>query len=380
MNVRATSSGLRGPGKSRTLRFVSVALVGLLAACSGAPGTSTSASPTSAASSAAGAPSTAASGNGTAQLPPPELTHIRIGNSALDRGNMTYRFAMDQHIYEKYGITVEASEFDGSGKLLPALIGGQVDLGINTPSSVIASLATDQPLIMTGLFYNKTIDGIYSASDIKSADDLRGKRIAVSQYGTESHAEVVLGLKDLGLTTDDVTIVQIGGQQDRIAALKAGSVVAAPIDTALDDQMKEMGFNLLVNLEDAKLPFPRSGLQFTREFVQKNPNTVLALTAALLDAQNQMPKEVDKAVDTYMAWAQETDRAVAQQLVEQQLELFNRDLCWSKEGWDLLKEVQVKANPDLANVDVTQGYTFDYLHKLHDMGFDDQIGLTSSSC
>lgn len=379
MNLRATSRGGRGSRNSFLLRFASVALVGLLAACSQAPGGSTSATATTA-GSPGGQPSSAAASGGTSQFPTPELTHIRIGNSALDRGNMAYKFAMDQHLYEKYGITVEASEFDGSGKLLPAIIGGQVDLGINTPSGVIASLATDQPLIMTGIYYNKTIDGLYSAADVKSADDLRGKRIAVSQYGTESHAEVVLGLKDLGLTTDDVTIVQIGGQQDRIAALKAGSVSAAPIDTALDDQMKQMGFNLLVNLEDAKLPFPRSGLQFTRDFVAKNPNTVLALTAANLEALNLMPKEVDKAVDTYMAWAQETDRAVAQQLVEQQLELFNRDLCWSKDGWDLLKEVQVAANPDLANVDVTQGYTFDFLHKLHDMGFDEQIGLTSSSC
>ena len=104
-------------------------------------------------------------------------------------------------------------------------------------------------------------DMLVGTSEIKTGDDLVGKKIAVSQIGGESQASVLLALKELGVDPDDVTITQVGGESDRIAALAAGSVDAAPVDQFLEKDMAEQGFNKLVTLSETGLRTPRHGVQ-----------------------------------------------------------------------------------------------------------------------
>jgi ABC-type nitrate/sulfonate/bicarbonate transport system substrate-binding protein len=347
-----------------------------------APAPTAATKPAATAPAAAAKPATAASPAAKAAsvaLPKPELTSLKFGNSALDRGNLTYRFAMDLGLYQKYGFqNVEDNIFDGSGKLLPPLLGGQIDVGINTPSPALSSLTTGVPLLVTAIYYSKMGDGLFTAANVKTAADLKGKAVAISAFGAESHAAVLLALKELGLTPQDVALQQIGGQSARIAALKAGSVAAAPVDAALEKDMTQQGFNLLVRLSESKFDFPRSGLVFRREFVEKNPNTVLAVTVANLEAQQRLFTETDKAIETYAKWTQTTDRAEAERLVRDQLTLFNRDLRWSKEGWEFLRDVLATTNPEARNLDVTQAYTFRFLDQLKEMGFNDLVGVPKS--
>jgi hypothetical protein len=97
---------------------------------------------------------------------------------------------------------------------------------------VISSLTTDTPFLTIGTTLSKLTDGLFGGEGITSMEDLRGKPIAISTFGGESHAVVVSALRGAGMAPDDVEIVQIGGQSDRIAAVIGGSVAAAPIDIA----------------------------------------------------------------------------------------------------------------------------------------------------
>jgi ABC-type nitrate/sulfonate/bicarbonate transport system substrate-binding protein len=188
----------------------------------------------------------------------------------------------------------------------------------------------------------------------------------------------VLSLKGLGLSANDVTIQQIGGQSARIAALKAGSVSAAPVDAVLEQEMTQQGFNVLIRLPDTPLELARSGLVVPRDWVQKNPNTVLALVAASLEAQQRMFTETEKAIDSYASWTQTTERPKAESAVKDFLKLARRDLRWNKEGWEIVRDVGVTENPALQDVDVTKAYTFEFLDKLRDMGFNDAVGVPKS--
>jgi ABC-type nitrate/sulfonate/bicarbonate transport system substrate-binding protein len=312
-------------------------------------------------------------------LPKPEVTSIKIGNSALEPTQFTFKFAEDLGLYQKYGIEkTESFYFDGAGKALQALVAGQVDINVNTGGPVLSSLTTDSPLVMVGMYVNKVSDNLVSVGDIKNPADLKGKNVAISQFGGESHAVVVLSLKGLGLTPNDVTIQQIGGQSARIAALKAGSVSAAPVDAVLEQEMTQQGFNVLIRLPDTPLELARSGLVVPRDWVRKNPNTVLALVAASLEAQQRMFTETEKAIDSYASWTQTTERPKAESAVKDFLKLARRDLRWNKEGWETVRDVGATENPALTDVDVTQAYTVEFLDKLRDMGFNDVVGVPKS--
>ena len=350
-------------------------------AASAVPAAKPSAGPSPAASAvAAASPSAAAAAPNPAAahalLPKPEQTTIRIGNAAHEADSFAPEFANQLGIYKQIGFTeVQTMYFDGDAKGRQALLAGQIDVLSGGPGSAIASQTTDAPFVAIGTFILHPTDDLISVASVKTVQDLKGKQIAVSSFGGDSHASVLLSLKALGLNTADVTIVPVGGQNARIAALEAGSIAAAPIDDTLEDRMKKEGLNVLVRLADAPVTLARESLMVRKDYAQKNPNTVLDILAASMEAEQDIYTMTDKAIDGFTEWTQAQNKSDAEKEVHDYQPIGNRNLRFSPEGFDNLKEVMVVAAPELKDVDLKQAYTFEYLDKLHTLGFDKLVGV-----
>ena len=347
-------------------------------AATSAPASAAPAATAAPTAAAATQPTTAAAAKPAAQavsLPKPEKSSVKLTHSTLEANTAVYAFARDQGLYKKYGIDdVELLFNEGDGKSLQALASGQIDFSAQGASVAVSSLITDIPILTVAFTATTLTDDLVSTANVKSAADLKGKSVAVSSFGGTSHASVLLSLNALGIKPDEVTIQQIGGQDARIAALKAGSVAAAPIDAALQSDMKGQGFNILVHLQDTPQQFARNGLLVRKEFADKNPNTVLAFVAGTLEAVQLLYQQPDKAVESYQKWTQQTDRARAEKEIKDFMTYADKDLSWSKDAFTNAQTVLASTNPEIAKVDVSQAYTYDYLKKLVDMGVYDAVG------
>jgi NitT/TauT family transport system substrate-binding protein len=349
------------------LRGVALTSVVLLGACG--PTASSPAGPSSPLPEATPIAAAPSASSGEVTLPTPEVTSLTLAHASLEASEFTIEYARRAGIYEKYGLTVETTYFEGGDTATQALIAGQVQgMGTGAPPA-ISSQRTDTPLVLVAMYFDKVTDNLVSRGDIKSAADLKGKRIAVSQLGGDSHASVVLALRALGLANEDVTIVPVGGQSARIAALKAGSVDAAPVDASLEADMVEQGFTILSKLAEAGAELPRSGLVLDRAWMTQNPNTALALVAANLEAQHRLFSDTEAAIDAFADWTQSSDREAAAAQLRDYLKLARKDLRWNAEPWITLREIMAAADPALADVDVTKAYSFELLDKLDQMGF-----------
>ncbi|HVA24697.1 MAG TPA: ABC transporter substrate-binding protein [Chloroflexota bacterium] len=309
-------------------------------------------------------------------LPKPELTKIRLGNNAHEADSFATEYANQLGIYKQYGISnVTSTYFDGDAKGRQALLAGQIDIMSGSPASAIESLTTDTPILQVGMFITKPTDDLVTVASVKTVADLKGKKIGISQFGSDAHASVLLSLKALGLKQSDVTILQIGGDSKRQAALKAGAIDAAPVDSSEEAQMKQLGFNILVHLKDAPTNLARESIMVRKDFAQKNPNTVLDLVAANMAALQDMVADPNKAAAGYFKWIGTGDLPQAQNQIKLFLPLAIRNMQGPADGWDNMKEVMTSANPKIASVNVKDAYTFDYLNKLKSLGFEKAIGV-----
>jgi NitT/TauT family transport system substrate-binding protein len=308
-------------------------------------------------------------------LPAPEKTSLEFGISALTYHSFPLHYAGSSGILEKYGITeLNETYTEGVSMAIAALQGGQLDVQAGTGSTVLSSLATDTPFLTIASTLAVMTDGLFSSGDITTMEGLAGEKIAISQFGGESHAAVVLSLRAAGMSQEDVEITQVGGQGDRIAALIAGSVSAAPIDVARQADMEAEGLNLLVNLAEENLQLPRGGLNVTREFADENPNTCLALVAATIEAIQAMRDDPDAAAEDYARWAEvEVEEALAE--LELYLSVAQSDLRINPDAWDAMQEVLVSTNPAVADVTVSDAYTTEFVDQLDDMGFFEELGI-----
>jgi ABC-type nitrate/sulfonate/bicarbonate transport system substrate-binding protein len=243
---------------------------------------------------------------------------------------------------------------------MQALQAGQLDIGFIGVSAAINSQVTDAPVKI--LSTNATIlsDNLISVPEVKTADDLRGKCVAVSTFGGTSHGSSLLSLQALGLTPADVVITEIGGQSARIAALEGGACQAAVVDVALE--------------KEAGLPWGRSGLGVTEEWLAANPNTALVALAATLEGQNTFWTDPEAAA-AYYAEFNQIEPELAATLVADFQEIGNRTMMWVDEAFENPKTILATVNPDIAEVAVADAYDRGPITQLAEMGFYDALGI-----
>lgn len=337
-------------------------------ACTGGGGATPAATP------AGSAPASAGASVEPGTLPKPEKDSVRIGLSVTETSQFAAKLAQLAGIYEKNGIKAEVTVFEGDGKVMQALQAGQLDVGFGGVSAYVTSQTTDAPVVALAVNAKILSDEFVSTADVKTADDLKGKCVAVSTYGGTSHGSVILSLDSLGLTPEDVVITEVGGQSARIAALQGGACAAAPVDVARHDEMAGLGFNFLVNLKEEALPWGRSAMGVTKEWLAANPNTALVVAASVLEAQNMMWAEPDKAAEYYAKFIEDkVDNAKA--LIADFQEIGNRSMMWEDAAFDNPKKVLALVNPAIKDVPVTDAFDRSVLQKLVDIGFYEKLGV-----
>jgi NitT/TauT family transport system substrate-binding protein len=174
------------------------------------------------------------------------LKKIRVGVPAIGMSNMIIFITKEGRLFEKYGLDAEVITMSGSGLSSKALIGGSIQIApIATPTVINANLAGADMAILA-----HTMPGVIHAlmvkPEIKRVEDLKGKKIAVSTLGSLTDFLVRYIAKKKGLNPDrDFTLIQTGGDAERIMALSSGVVDAAAMSHPAYGRARNMGFNML---------------------------------------------------------------------------------------------------------------------------------------
>jgi NitT/TauT family transport system substrate-binding protein len=96
--------------------------------------------------------------------------------------------------------------------------------------------------------------------EIKSANELKGKRFAISRFASSADFGARALLRRLGVDPKDVTILQIGNEADRLAALRAGSVDGSVFNAPFGALAKKFNFNILADAGVLGIPCFNTGI------------------------------------------------------------------------------------------------------------------------
>jgi NitT/TauT family transport system substrate-binding protein len=355
----------------------------VLSACTGTTGAPTSPAASTAASagsSAAASSPTSSSSSGSVEfsLPAPEQEAITIALAAgTEPSQFQAALAHSLGYFEKYGLEVGVVVLQGDARAFQALAAGATDFSINAASTVLNSIVTDTPAKTLAMSGTTLTDGLWCGPAFKTADDIKGKQVAIGAFGSTAHGAALLSIDELGLTATDVVITQVGGQDARLAALQGGSVACAIVDMGLEASLTEQGMNVLVNLRTAGSQWARGGLTARADWLAENPNTTAIVVAAMLEAQNIMWTDPDLAAEKFAEFSQRPFDE-AKSYIASYVEIGSRDLTWSEEGWTNPQKVLAIVNPDIASVDVTTAYDSSYLEQLKAAGLNELLGIPAN--
>ncbi|HLQ03068.1 MAG TPA: ABC transporter substrate-binding protein [Burkholderiales bacterium] len=221
--------------------------------------------------------------------------HIAVGGKA-SLYYLPLTIAEQLGYFKDEGLNVDISDFAGGSQALRAVVGGSADVVSGAYEHTLNMQPKGQylqcfvqqgraPQIAIGLAKNK-------AGNYKSPKDLKGMKIGVSAPGSSTHMILNHLISTGGLKPSDVSIIGVGLGATAVTALKSGQIDAVsntdPVMTKLeqDGDIKIIADTRTLKGTEQVLggPMPAGCLYAPVDFIRKNPNTVQALTNAIVRA------------------------------------------------------------------------------------------------
>jgi NitT/TauT family transport system substrate-binding protein len=208
-------------------------------------------------------------------LPAQTQTPVVVGVAGLSASLIHPFIARDAGLFQKHGIDARLVLFEAGTLLAQAALAGEVKISVTSGPVTIASRSAGADTIVVAGYINTLPYNLVTAKAITKLEQLKGKKIAISRFGSTTDTAVRLLLEKVGLNpTKDVTIVQVGAQSSRFQALVAGTIEATIIAPPFDITAKKQGYNVLVNLADLGIPYPQQVIETTDRVIRENPQLV----------------------------------------------------------------------------------------------------------
>ncbi len=223
-------------------------------------------------------------------------TTVRVAACAITGGFIHLYAALDNGLFEKYGMKVEFVSIRGSGVALAALAADEIQFLYCAADATIPGMAagSDAKLIAAPLVGLPWV--MLARKDIKRVEDLKGKSIAVTRPGDLTFRLARAMLKKFNLSESDVNIRTVGGtgQVEPFNAMHAGIAEAALVTPPLDVRGRRNGFNVVYRLNDLGVPAVYSSLHTNAKSLRERPPLVQKWTAALAESIHFVEKNPDK--------------------------------------------------------------------------------------
>ena len=279
---------------------------------------------------------------------------VAAATCATTGGFVHFYAALDNGLFDKYGIKVNHAAIRGAPAALAAVASNQVQFLYCAAVATIPGMATGMDAKLVASPHVGLPWVLLARKDVKKVEDLRGKSIGVSRTGDLDHRVALALLKKFNLTEQEVTIRSIGGSQpEKYQAMVMDVIQATPVGPPLDVRGKKDGFNLIYNLNDLGIPFIYSSLHTNSKILKEQPGLVQRFVAGLAEAIHFVEKNPDKAKASIAKVLKLTDPEALQSAYDSSAKaIINRGMTvpanWVEETVKMAREqgTEVKKKPE----------------------------------
>jgi len=266
-----------------------------------------------------------------AAFPPPlfsqptGLKKIRVGVPAVSMGNMIIFFTKEAKLFEKHGLDAEVVVMQGSGIASRALVAGSVAISpIATPTVMNAVLAGSDMVILAHTMPG-VVQSLMVRPEIKQPEDLKGKSIGVTTFGSLTDFLVRYLAKQKGLVPDkDFALLQIGADTERFIALRQGKIHGATLSHPTFILAQRAGFSLLWDFFK-EIEYPWSEIASRRAIIQQDRDLIMRYMRAHIEGIALFKKEPE----------------LARRVIKKTLRLDDDGLA--RESWELFAQHRLAA-------------------------------------
>jgi len=214
-----------------------------------------------------------------------EPEKLVIGHSNLRNDIAALWVPKEIGLFRKYGVEATVVLITGGARMTQALLSGSSPMAFTGATPVVTAVGGGADSVLILGINNKLTYDIWAKAEIKKPEELKGKTIGISGFGSSSHVASFFMLQHFNLDEkrDKITFVAIGDEPTRAQAVLAGRIDATLMDASISSQIKGKGPTYLGNLEQLGVPFVNNALVTTRTFLKERGKTAEAVVKAIVE-------------------------------------------------------------------------------------------------
>jgi ABC-type nitrate/sulfonate/bicarbonate transport system substrate-binding protein len=210
---------------------------------------------------------------------------IRMAFTSLSSVMCPPWIAREAGIFNKHGLEVEVIATPTGVEGMNALIAGEVQfLQISGGTTASATLG-GADVTVVGTTLDALVQSLMVRPEIDKAEQLKGKALGITRFGTSIDVGARLALRHFGLVPEkDVAIVQVGGMESMVTALQTNRIQAGILSYPAITQALKLGNKVLLDVASLGIPYAFTGMTTRGRLIREDADLVRRYMMAQTEA------------------------------------------------------------------------------------------------
>ncbi len=212
-----------------------------------------------------------------------ELKKVKIGYPAISYNQIHIWVAKDAGLFKKHGLDAEIVFFRGGQMATQALVAGDPPI-VNIGTVVQAGLQ-GHDVVLIASSENTYNYSVVARPGINQVEQLKGRRLGVSGFGSASHNASLILLKRFNLEPNkDVALVVAGPTSERLSAVEGGRIDATMLTPSELPRARKQGLVEVYDLLKLGVEVQGNGFATSRSLIKSQRATALSALKGYVEA------------------------------------------------------------------------------------------------
>jgi NitT/TauT family transport system substrate-binding protein len=223
---------------------------------------------------------------------------LRVGLSSVSATNGSIWAAEDRGLFRKHGVEVEVIVVGGGGaRVVSSLVAGDLHFSVGGGEGSVRSQVRGADTVIVASTLSKGVQRIMARQDIKNYQDLKGRKIGITNFGSAGHLVLLLMLKKWNMRTDQVQILQVGPSPLMLASLDKGGIDAAVLTLPTFFVAEDRGYRIVADPATMDIFYLQNTLESTRAYLRKNRDAALRFMRGYVEGIAYFKKNKKDSLD-----------------------------------------------------------------------------------
>ena len=233
---------------------------------------------------------------------------MRIAYSSISGAYVGIWVAHDAGFFAKEGLDDQIIFIPSATQLAQVTVAGDVDIASLGGGPMMAAVLSGADLKVIGNNLNKMIFSIHTKPEVKSIEELRGKRIGITRFGSSSDVSARYALRKHNIDpVKDVVLLQLGAMTSIFGALRSGAIEGGLVSPPTQFLSEKLGFKEVVSITDMDYAYSNPAMAVPGELIRKKADLIDRFMRAYVRAMHRARNDREFTIKSLAKYTTVTD-------------------------------------------------------------------------